>query len=73
MSISEHPQEVLIPPISNRSSILDEYSNRFKSTLQMQFRSNFASAGSFQAASSLPTITYVGSKLRIIFLIYDFV
>lgn len=46
----------------SRQEILSEYSNKFKNSMQFQFRNSFASAGSFQPTHNLPTITYVGSK-----------
>lgn len=45
----------------SRQEILSEYSNKFKNSMQFQFRNSFASAGSFQPTHNLPTITYVGS------------
>lgn len=45
----------------SRQDILSEYSNKFKSSMQFQFRNSFASAGSFQPTHNLPTITYIGS------------
>lgn len=45
----------------SRQEILSEYSNKFKNSMQYQFRNSFASAGSFQPTHNLPTITYVGS------------
>ena len=47
-----------------RQEILSEYSNKFKSSMQYQFRNSFTSAGSFQPKNNLPTITYIGSKFN---------
>lgn len=48
-----------------RQEILSEYSNKFKNSMQFQFRNSFTSAGSFQPKNNLPTITYIGSKIAI--------
>ena len=52
------------PPQMSRQDIISEYSNKFKASMQFQFRNSFTSAGSFQPTNNLPTITYVGSKLN---------
>ena len=62
-------QEIIAPkePSLSRQEILSEYSNKFKTSKQFQFRNSFTSAGSFQPTNNLPTITYIGSiykKLR---------
>lgn len=58
-------EQILIP---TREDIREKYTNSIKNTMQMQFRSNFTSAGSFQVTKTVSTVSFIGSKYFFVYL-----